>query len=40
LVATNRLLLEDLRTRILRAEIKAALEAEGHGQMNPKKTLD
>lgn len=40
LVATNRLLLEDLRTRILRAEIKAALDAEGHGQMNPKKTLD
>ena len=28
LVATNRLLLEDLRTRIMRAEIKAALDAE------------
>jgi glycosyltransferase involved in cell wall biosynthesis len=30
LVATNRLLLEDLRTRMMRAEIKAALEAEEH----------
>ena len=40
LVATNRLLLEDLRTRIMRAEIKAALDAEGRAETIGKKASD
>jgi glycosyltransferase involved in cell wall biosynthesis len=40
LIATNRLLLEDLRTRIMRGEIKAAFEAEKRGAMIGQKVAD
>lgn len=40
LIATNRLLLEDLRTRMMRTEIKAALDAEDRGEMIGKKASD